>query len=89
MSEPKWPIHGASLHIMHNEHKSYYETVERALESGTYDREDFPDDAEIQKAIELNSVWKIQWYPRTPIGFCVRCAATFERVIKIARGEDE
>ena len=89
MSEPKWPAHEASLFITHNNHKLYYETVERALESGTYDRDDFPDEAEIQAAIKTDSVWTIQWYPLTPLGFCMRCAATFERAVEIAGGEKE
>lgn len=83
-TEPRWPRHAASLHITHNQHKAYYETVEQALESGTYDREGFPDEDEIRVAIAADSVWEVQWYPVTPVGFCRVYAATFARALEIA-----
>ena len=82
---PRWPRHKVSMHITHNNHLSYYETVERALECGTYDAKDFIDPNEMAAAIANNEVWEIQWYPDTPIGSYTVLATTFERAIEHAR----
>lgn len=81
-----WPPHKGGLHISHNQHHGYYETVEQALSAppghfSTYSRDDFPDEAEIAKAIATDSVWMIQWYPDTPVGFCRSCASTLSRAL--------
>lgn len=54
-----WPQHKCSLLISHNRHKDYYETTEDAIGSDdtfTYHRDDFPDEAEIAKAIATEIV---------------------------------
>ncbi len=88
----QWPAHKASLHIDHNQHLAYYETVESALDSGpgshpTYNRRDFPDEAEIAKSIQTGEVWTIQWYPDTPVGFCRVHAATLSRALEHANDD--
>ncbi len=80
----QWPPHKASMHITHNQHLAYYETVEQAIESGTYDREDFPDEAEVAKAIATGEVWEIQWYPATPISFYRIFAASLSKALEEA-----
>ena len=76
------------MHIDHNQHLAYYETVEQALDQKTYDRDDFPDEAEIAKAIATGEVWTIQWYPDTPVGFYRVSAATLARALEIANAID-
>ncbi len=44
----------------------------------------WPTDEERLKAIRENSVWTIQWYPRTPVGFCCVGAPTFEAAARYA-----
>lgn len=83
----RWPAHKVSMHIHHNEHLSYYETVEQALNQSTYDRAGFPDQDEIDKAIKTGEVWTIQWYPDTPVGFCRVHAATLSRALEAANEE--
>jgi hypothetical protein len=58
----------SELSISFNEHASSYLTVEKAIEYGDYERVQWISDGERAKAIELNSVWVLQWYPDTPIG---------------------
>jgi hypothetical protein len=84
-----WPQHKGGLHISHNQHHGYYEKVEEAIggEDCTYPRDDFPDDDEIKKCIETDSVWTIQWYPETPIGFFRVSAATLSRALEFALEE--
>jgi hypothetical protein len=68
-----FPRHEASLHLTHNQHKAYYETIEEAESSGTYSRSGWVSDEQRAKAIVQNSVWELQWYPDTPIGsFCLQ-----------------
>lgn len=82
-----WPEHKCGLHVTHNQHKDYYETVEQALGT-TYNRGDFESDAKIDECIRLDSVWSMQWYPDTPVGFYVVCAPTFEEALERALGVD-
>ena len=86
-----WPPHKGGLHISHNDHHGYYQKVEEAIgtEGGygphpTYDRSDFPDEAEVAKAIAMDSVWTIQWYPNSPNGFNRVHAATLGRALEAA-----
>lgn len=85
----EWPPHQVTMHVEHNLHLSYYETIETALMGGNpiYHRDDFPDEAEVAKAIETGNVWTIQWYPDTPVGFCRVSAATLSRAVQAANGQ--
>lgn len=38
--------------------------------------------SERQRCIETNSLWTAQWYPNTPVGFCLLHAASFETLLK-------
>lgn len=72
------PEHQASLHITHNQHKSYYEKADEYLR----DRKcDAPDDV-IKAMILANSIWEIQWYPDTPIGFNIVYGATLTQALE-------
>jgi hypothetical protein len=44
----------------------------------------WPSDEERDKAVRENSVWTIQWYPDTPVGFYCVGASTFEAAAKYA-----
>lgn len=79
-----WPPHKVSMHIDHNLHLGYYETVQEALDQRTYDPDNFPDEAEIAKSIATGEVWTIQWYPDTPVGFNRVSAATLSRALSHA-----
>jgi hypothetical protein len=69
------PEHKCGLHLEHNEHRNYYQTVEEC-----YDPEDFVSEEEWLKAIKEDSVWVLQWYPNTPIGFNRIAASTLEAI---------
>lgn len=71
-----------SLHITFNEHAGYYEPVEQWVADRTeQDWLTWVSDAERDKAIRENSVWTCQWYPDTPVGFCVLAASSFEALM--------
>lgn len=83
--EEIFPKHEASLHLTHNQHKAYYETVESAIESGTYRDVKWVSPEQRQKSIESDSVWEIQWYPNTPIGSHTLLACDLEMLLEMAR----
>ena len=69
------PEHKCGLYLTHNEHLDVYETVEQF-----YGMEDFISPQEWEKAVAENSVWVLQWYPDTPIGFHRIAASTLEAI---------
>ena len=78
------PEHKCGLHLIHNEHRDFCETIEEF-----YDAENFVSPEEWDKAVKEDSVWVLQWYPDTPIGFYIIAASTLEAIeteVK-ARGE--
>ncbi len=62
----KFPRHEAGLYLTHNEHKDVYETVEQFYSNRPFD---WVSEEQRLKAIAENSVWSLQWYPDTPVGF--------------------
>lgn len=77
------PKHKCSLYIQHNDHKSFYESVE----SWVIDNDDMYSWKSVttkQEAIDTDSVWTIQWYPDTPIGFISLAAPTLESLLEFA-----
>jgi hypothetical protein len=84
----KFPEHKASLHLTHNEHKSYYQTVAQAVEEQSHGYKDWVSEEQKQKAIETNDCWYLQWYPETPIGFNILAAADLDVLLQAAL-EDE
>ena len=72
-----FPRHAVCLSLEHNEHKSFYETVEQY-----YDPEDFISDEEWKKCVETNEVWVLRWYPDTPIGAYIISASSIQAIQK-------
>ena len=87
-------LHGefSSLTVGFNDdHACSYATAQRWHDEwGFYganrdnDRIDWASEAERLKAIKENSVWTIQWYPDTPVGFHCVGASTFEAAARYA-----
>ena len=69
------PEHKCGLYLTHNEHKDVYESIE-----DFYDANDFILPEEWHKAVAEDSVWVLQWYPDTPIGFHRMAASTLEAI---------
>lgn len=81
MNEFKWPPHQAEFSLTHNEHKNSYCSIK---EAGLDESEYWVSEEERQKALATDSVWVIQWYPHTPVGFYRFQASTFEAVYAAA-----
>lgn len=81
----KFPHHEASLHLTHNDHKSVYETAEQWIADN--DERGFAEwisEEQKQKAIETDSIWTLQWYPNTPVGFNCLAAADLDLLLEAA-----
>ena len=69
------PPHKCGLYLEHNSHKDVYETVEQH-----YNPDDFVSPQEWDKAVREDSVWTLQWYPATPVGFHLIAASSLEAI---------
>jgi hypothetical protein len=65
------------LYITHNDHKNVYYTIE---DHYSIDDREWVSPEEKQKAIELDSVWELHWYPDTPIGSYKVAASSLEAI---------
>jgi hypothetical protein len=83
-------IHGefSSIHIEFNGHACNYVRASDpywANDPQEYgELEDWPSPEDRDKALRDNSVWTLQWYPNTPVGFCRVYASTLMGAIKFA-----
>ena len=86
-----FPKHDAALYLTHNDHKSVYETVKKMIESDhpAVDKDYFVSDEDMQKCIDTNELWELQWYPHTPVGFIKVCGSTLEIVLNEAKRIEE
>lgn len=82
------PKYDVSLHITHNQHKSYYESAADYLRSHRagdgFDPDEWLSRADFEEAIAQGSIWEIQWYPNTPVGFCIAYGSTLENALQAA-----
>lgn len=72
------PAHKAGLYLTHNEHHGIYEPLEQFYD----DPSTWISPEEHRLSIENDSVWTLQWYPDTPVGFCMVRASTLEAIRK-------
>ena len=81
-----FPKHEASLHLTHNQHKAYYKTVAEEIADDGHGYRDYcwVSEEQKQKAIETNECWSLQWYPKTPVGFCILSAADLDDLLRAA-----
>jgi len=84
------PAHKASLHLTHNDHLSNYWTVAEFDQNETAMHGDasWVSEEQRQKAIALNEMWELQWYPDTPVGFYVLRGCDLWAVIAAATKGD-
>jgi len=80
------PRHEAGLYLTHNQHKDVYETVKEWIEGShpEYDPDDFISQEDMQKCIDTDDCWSLQWYPHTPVGCHKVCGSSLELVLKRA-----
>lgn len=86
-----FPEHKASLHLTHNQHKAYYETVESYLDNR--DCIDWVSKEQELKSYQTQELWELQWYPSTPIGsyaiYGADLDAVLAKALEVERNENE
>jgi len=80
------PGHKCGLYITHNEHRNFYQTASKHIaESESVGNPlNWKDEASKQRAIDMDEIWTIQWYPETPVGFISASAPTLEEALEFA-----
>ena len=82
------PKHECGLTLEHNAHKDVYETIDNYYQF--LNDEDWVSKEERERAIALDSVWTLQWYPDTPVGFYKIAASSLEALkVRIESGDWE
>lgn len=81
-------MHGqhAHFHLTYNDCSGNYQTVAKYVEEDEgrgegYEFVDWVSAEERKKAIEENSMWVLQWYSKTPVGFCTAAASTLQTLV--------
>lgn len=84
----KFPAHECGLFLAHNEHKDYYQTVADRIRNEDHGclAINFVSPEQMQKAIDTNEMWVLQWYPRTPITSYILSAADLDVLLAAALG---
>lgn len=83
----QFPNHKSGLYLSHNEHKDYYQTAKYFIEEEESNKKDvlqWATGTSRERCIETDEIWRLQWYPNTPIGFYVIYGATLEEVLEKA-----
>lgn len=72
----------SSMTISCNDHLNGYATAAQEIPgSGWYDDDSFVSSEEKQRCIETNTIWTLQWYPETPVGFFKLHASSFAAIV--------
>ncbi len=69
------------LSLEFNPHAVLYESLTDWLRDSEDRGFEWVNDGERAKAIAADSIWICQWYPATPVGFCLVAAASFEALM--------
>jgi hypothetical protein len=80
---PAFPAHKCGLYLTHNQHRDYYEPLDEYLSEREF-ADTFESPEAMQRAIDTDEHWHLQWYPDTPVGFCHVSAPTLAEVLRLA-----
>ncbi len=79
----------STITLTFNDHASNYSHDDEFLESYYGDFADFVSEEEKQKAFSNNSVWVLQYYPKTPVGFCTIAASSLSKILETLPAQPE
>lgn len=84
-------LHGkdTNVHLGFNGHTAYYESPADYYSNQPGAVPSWPSEEEKNKAFSENSVWTLQWYPRTPISFYLIAASSLPALIEFALKVDK
>lgn len=77
----------SSIHLgFNNDHgPNYTKAADWEYYNDPEDRGEWVSEEEKTKALATNSVWTLQWYPDTPVGFCCIRASSLAAIVKYLR----
>lgn len=79
------PQDKAGLYLTHNVHRGVYQTAREWWEENKdHDLYSWPA-GDLERALETDEVWTLQWYPDTPIGFYAIAASSLEALLAEAQ----
>lgn len=81
----KLPKH-QSLFIEHNPHKSFYQSVQQYLDEFEI-TEDHISKEDRDMCIRRNELWRLQYYPLSPISFGLIFSYSLERCLELCDEE--
>lgn len=84
--ESMFPPHKGGLILEHNPHHGMYESA--SLWIAESDHVDWESEESKQAAIDADSIWTLQWYQNTPVGFIAVAAPTLADLIRFACEDD-
>lgn len=79
------PAHNAGMSLEHNQHKNAYEKAEDWINKNEWC--DWESEDAKRQAIATDEIWTLQWYPKTPVGFCAVAAPTLADLLRIANDD--
>lgn len=79
---PTFPAHKCALSLTHNDHRNVYETLTDYIANRDL-AGDFVCAEAMQRAIDTDEIWELQWYPETPIGSHLVAAPTLAEVLSM------
>ncbi len=78
-----FPRHDITLYLTHNQHRSYYQTIEEYVSDMNLDN--WINEEEKTAALASQDFWELQWYPDTPIGSYCLLAHNLDNLLVYAR----
>jgi hypothetical protein len=75
--------------ITYNTQMDNYTSLQQAVdeEDEWLLKTEWASEAEYNKGLETNTLWTLQWYPDTPVGFCLIHAATLDGLFNYFKEE--
>lgn len=74
------PKHDCGMFLSHNENRSSYMSVAKWIDTLGIEDDEWVSIEEKAKAVATESVWCLQWYPDTPVGFYRVFASSVEAI---------
>ncbi|HWW56373.1 MAG TPA: hypothetical protein VN047_05740 [Sphingopyxis sp.] len=71
----------SSLHLSFNDHAANYLDATKERADGDLPDDEWVSESERDKALGLNQVWTLQWYPNSPVGFCRKRASSLDALL--------
>ncbi len=83
MTESNFPNFKCAMYLQCNDHKNIYQSAADWIVDNL-DHYHWKDDSAIQRAIDTDTIWTLQWYPDTPVGCYAVAAPTLHEVLEMA-----